>query len=208
VPAETNTYTIFGELTRAQTFTVGQAGLLTRVEFLLDTAAGYPAFDRQFQVIPTTAGVPLHGTAPLASFTITVPANPGTGSVAGFYGADVSTAGLMVAPGDVLALVSVGAVAPDMSHWWAGRFTAPPTYLGGAFYTEFFDAGKPDGVLHSQDTSKLAYDLGFRTWVDDGEQDPGPGPEPIPEPGTLVLLGVAVAALRWARGGRPVGSAR
>ena len=80
-------------------------GRLAGITTALDrTAAGYTAFDRLFQVIPTTAGVPLHGTAALASFTITVPANPGTGSVAGFYGADVSTAGLMVAPGDVLEL--------------------------------------------------------------------------------------------------------
>lgn len=210
-PAELNHFAVFSELTRAQTFTVGRAGLLSRVEVLLDTAAGLPALEWPFQVIPTSAGVPVYGTAPLASFVVTLPANPGAGSVAGFYGADVSAAGLMVAPGDVLAIVSVGAVPPDMSHWWAGRFTAPPTYLGGAFYTEFFDRrGNPDGVLHSQDTSELANDLGFRTWVDDGEQDPDPDPEPIPEPGTLVLFGAGLIALRlrWARGGRRAGSAR
>lgn len=196
-PGEVNTWTIFSELTRAQTFTVGMAGLLSRVEVLLDTAPGLAALDRPFQVVPTVGGVAVYGTAPLASFTITAPGNTGSGSVLGFYGADLTAFGLQVTPGEVLAIVSLGAPAPDSSHWWAGRFTAPPTYLGGAHYTTFYSGGQSDTTFHLQDTTKVVYDLGFRTWVDTGA--PEPEPEPIPEPALVMLFGVGVAALRRLR---------
>ena len=194
-PGEVNTWTIFSGLTRAQTFTVGMAGLLSRVEVLLDTAPGLAAFDRPFQVIPTVGGVPVYGTAPLASFTITAPGNSGSGSVLGFYGADLTAFGLQVTPGEVLAIVSLGAPVPDSSHWWAGRFTAPPTYLGGTLYTTFSSGGGSDSTFHLQDTTKVVYDLGFRTWVDNAT----PEPEPIPEPALVVLFGLGLAAVRRAR---------
>ena len=194
-PDVPNMAVVFSELTRAQTLTVGVAGLLSRVEVLLDTAPGLAPFERSFQLIPTSAGLPVYGTQPLASFTIVLPGNSGTGTVAGFYGADLTAFGLMVDAGDVLAIVDVGAPAPDSSHWWVGRFTAPPTYLAGAHYTTFWAGQGPDTTFHSQDTSKVAYDLGFKTWVDQG----APEPEPIPEPGILILLGTGLAAIRRAR---------
>lgn len=194
-PDVLNTWTVFSELTRAQTFTVGEAGLLSRVEVLLDTAPGLPALERTFQIIPTVGGVPVYGTAPLASFTITLPGNSGSGSVAGFYGADLTAFGIQVTPGDVLAIESLGAAAPDSSHWWTGRFTAPPTYLDGAFYTTVYVGGIPDTTFHLQDTAKVVYDLGFRTLVDTGDPDN----TPVPEPGILALLGLGFVALRLAK---------
>ena len=38
VPTNNNSYVVFGDLSRVETFTVGQAGLLSRVEVALDTA--------------------------------------------------------------------------------------------------------------------------------------------------------------------------
>ncbi len=193
-PASTNFWAVFGELSRAQTFTVGLAGRLSSVEVLLDTAEGLGSYDREFQIIPTNAGVPIYGTAPLASFVISLPANTGD-SVLGFYGADLTAFNLMVNPGDILAIVDVGGVAPDAGHWWVGRFYDLPTYDAGAFYTTRFVGGIPNTTYGLLDGAQTRYDAGFRTWIDHPSQDP----PAVPEPATFVLFGVGLAGIRMVR---------
>jgi hypothetical protein len=199
-PDNPNTYNVIGELTRAQTFTVGMDGQLGRVEVLLDTAPRSPALVRTFLIIPTAGGVPVYGTTPLASFMITLPGNEGDGSVLGFYGADLTEFDLQVASGDVLAIVGVGASAPDTGHWWVGLFTAPPAgYLDGAFYTTHMNGRDSDETFHPMDTENRAYDYGFRTWMALDEGGPITPPSTIPEPAILALIGLGLAALGFAK---------
>ncbi len=186
-PASPTLYTEFNELTRAQTFTVGTAGLLTRFEVLIESDSP-GSTTGLFEIHPTLAGVPVLGSGSMASAIVTY----GTSTGLAFYGADISAFGVMVSPGDVLAIVNPGHEPDYSARWWAGMFTGDH-YAGGQFYTNVFTLNPPG--VSSAYVAQAGHDLGFRTYVDSA------GAAPIPAPGALLLVGIGVVctALRRRR---------
>ena len=116
----------------------------------------------------------------------------GTNAGDNFYGADVSSFGIQVSPGDVLAIVDPGSGANE--GWWAGRFTEP-LFAGGQVYTQYY-TDRLFTIPSTEYRSETGYDLGFRTYVDAGEDFPS-----VPAPGALLLagLGVVCTAIRRRR---------
>lgn len=173
----------FGSQYRAQTFTVGVSGLLTRFDVYLNPfndgsgSAG-------FQIWNTTGGSPaaIPGVA-LASASIAFSGPDG------WFGADVAAAGLEVMAGDVLALVQVANSNTGAAGFWRSGVSANATYAGGqAFTTSVFD---PSGAwIGSTDQ-----DRGFRVYVD-------PDAAAVPTPPTVALVGLGLAGLAALRRGR------
>jgi hypothetical protein len=148
--------------TGAQTFTVGIAGVLTQVDVLVERN-GFA--DVHFDLRPTIGGVPIEdGAMALASVTLPASAVP---FPAAFLSFDVSSFGISVVQGDVLAIALGG-----NSRWSATRDDLYPG--GAAFFRSSPDLptfGSPSGIR----------DLGFRTFVE-------PAAVALPEPGTFTLL--------------------
>jgi hypothetical protein len=137
---------------RAQTFTVGTTGTLSRFEVeLFGVGATGSAV---FEIWNTTSGQPVAvpGT-PLASATIVF-----SDANHAFVGADL-TPGIPVAAGDVLAIVLKGG-APQLAYW---DHTADLYPSGSAFTTATSD---PTGPWIAIGGFGGARDFSFRTYVD------------------------------------------
>lgn len=137
---------------RAQTFTVGTTGTLSRFEVqLFGVGATGSAV---FEIWNTTNGQPvaIPGT-PLASATITF-----SGVNHAFVGADL-TPGIPVAAGDVLAIVLKGGT-PQLAYW---DNTADLYPSGSAFTTATSD---PTGPWIATGGFGGSRDFNFRTYVD------------------------------------------
>ncbi len=166
-----NTFFETGSLYRAQTFTVGISGTLSRFEVFMDSSSG----STLFEIWDASSGLPALASSGVALASATV-FYSGTGpsfTGSGFFGADVS---LSVNAGDVLALVEVGGSSTGFGRW-AGNSTNP--YASGSAFTT--STADPDGAflpLHP-------IDLSFRTYV-----------TTVPDAGsTLALLGAAFVGL-------------
>jgi len=162
-------------LYRAQTFTVGLSGLLTRFEVVLSASAGGTS---DFEIWSTVGGVPeaIPGTA-LAAGMVSF----GVGEA--WVGADLSGSGLNVTAGDVLALVQIANSTTGFGSW---RGASPDSYAGGEAFTT--NLTNPSGAW-------LAFggqDFSFRTFV-----DPDAGAA-VPEPATVVLMGLGLVGLGYA----------
>jgi len=134
---------------RAQTFTVGMTGTLSRFEVELSGTGS-----AVFEIWNTTNGQPvaIPGAA-LASATITF-----SGVDRTFVGADL-TPGISVKAGDVLALVLRGG-APQLAFW---SFT-PDLYLSGSAFTTA--TADPTGPWEPLTRFPGPSDFKFRTYVD------------------------------------------
>ncbi len=162
------------KLDAVQTFTVGVGGTLTNVEFLVSRNAGTVS-DLLFDVRATTAGgAPIEDDlTTLASVTIPG-ASISTSLPAGFINVDISSFGVIVSPGDVLAF-ALRPTAGEGFNW--GKGGGNP-YPGGASYWRFASAGITTW------TFDVSADMGFKTYVD-----------PVPEPASLALMLVAGAVM-------------
>ena len=168
--AEVGQSAAFGlsELTRAQTFTVGVDGVLDSVELLLRDSG-----TKTFEIHATTGGVPVLGSTPLASVSVTFAAG-----LASWVAIDFSSFAIPVSVGDVLAIVQPGAL-PVGGFWWAGG----GGYAGGTLYS----------TIDSSPGAYVAFpslDFNFRTYVE------------APEPAAGLLAAVAALLLLAGRRGR------
>lgn len=176
---------------RAQTFTAGLGGRLTRVEVLIERhPLGSSAL--LFEVRRTAGGAPLEPDGePLASLVV-----PASGIAPGrqFVGFDLSPSGLIVAPGDVLAW-SLRLPGGDSDYTVFGRI-GDPYERGSAF-----SRGPVPAMWTALGPPGVGSDLGFRTFVD---------PVVVAEPTGLTLsviggLGLLAHPGLWRRRDEPVG---
>jgi hypothetical protein len=173
-------------LRRAQTFTVGQSGILDRVELQV-WQEGNPTAPLVVEIRKTladsgapdpSAGALLASVSMAASLFSTDP-YPST-----YTGVDLNAQSFAVSAGDVLAIVATSTIAYPQWYLWTTSDSAAtppaPQYSGGmAFYA--YPASAPWSASASRDS-------GFRTYVT------------IPEPSGMVLCLAGFATLtvcRW-----------
>lgn len=159
----------------AQTFPVNLTGMLSQVDLQLrQIESTPPTGDATLDILNTSAGVPTTSRGTLNIDQATVPSFLETDPP--FINVDISSLGIMVSPGDVLAIVLT------MNH--------------PGDYTWLFAGGDPypqgDQLEHrlTEDTWREitnSFDLGFQTWVDTDAT--------VPEPATLAVL-TLVALIR------------
>lgn len=156
-------------LNSAQTFTVGITGMLSQVDVLVEKNG---PDELRLDVRPTVDGLPIEDdNAALASVTVPFATIP---SPRAFLSFDVSSFGVRVSQGELLAIVLTG-----NARWYGVTPELGPDdpYLGGAAYFR----GLPGAFFPPFDGRA---DLGFRTFVD-----------AIPEPPTIMLFGIGVVGL-------------
>jgi len=169
----------FGD--RAQTFTVGITGILSRVEirvFNRDLVATQPLI---IDIRTVVGGVPTEanfGPNILETHSVAAALVPTTQF--GFVGVDL--AGIAVTAGDVLAIAARTTDPANFSFIWGATNT--DLYAGGAQYNRVTGVpyGLNDGVR----------DLNFRTFVE------------VPAPGALLILGIGLVGVGIARRKRPI----
>ena len=170
---------------RAQTFTVGITGILSRIEmrvFRNNPASTGPLL---IDVRTVSGGVPFEPDTGAGILESHIVAGPSVSSdPTGFVGIDLS--GIAVAAGDVLAIAVRTSDPLDFSFIWGG--TNVDLYAGGAQYNRAVGAatwGQNDAIK----------DLNFRTFVEVS----------VPAPGAAAFLffgAVTVALTRCRRRGR------
>jgi hypothetical protein len=168
----------------AQTFTVGITGVLSQVDVLIEQNGPFP--ELRLDVRPTVDGLPIEDdNAALASVTVPLAAIPFPRAFLSF---DVSSFGIHVSQGELLAIVLTGnarwyGVAPGIGTPAVEGLApvADDPYPGGAAYFR----GPPGAPTFSlPGGGRLVADLGFRTFVD-----------VVPEPTTFMLFGIGVVGL-------------
>jgi len=158
-----------------QTFTVGIAGTLDRIDVLMFRLGGIfdPTGDPILSVYNTSAGLPTG--APLISVSVPEATVPFDNEA--FIAFDVSSANLAVNVGDVLAwgIRTTSEVGP---YWILndGDIGLPEDYTAGVGVRRF-----PPGDWSAMSP---ASDHGFRSWV-----------TPVPEPSTVALLAIGLIGL-------------
>lgn len=165
---------VFANWSYGQSFSVGRAGLLTRIDFQLGRAAGTA---QPLQVALRTASGDLPNLDPSAllfSGSIAAADVPVL-SYASSHTVSIELSSLspvMVAPGDKLVVV-LSSSDPNWYNWDnSGYFNSNPYPNGSAVQSTPSTSGW---------TPMANWDFGFRTWV-----------TPVPEPAGLVPLGMVL----------------
>lgn len=157
---------------RAQTFTVGVTGILSRIEIRVynrDLVATQPLI---IDIRTVVGGVPTEadfGPNILERHSVAAALVPTTGLV--FVGVDL--AGIAVTAGDVLAIAASTTDTANFSFIWGGTNT--DLYAGGAQYN------RVTGVPYNLNAG--IRDLNFRTFVE------------VPAPGVALILAMGLAGL-------------
>jgi hypothetical protein len=160
----------------AQTFTVGITGTLTQIDVMLGrNTLNVPSGDFAFDVRTTDGVVPyLPDTGPgiLGEGTIPIDDVPGGTFQDTFFGIDLTSFGIFVDSGDVLAFVG-----RTFRYSFSG--TTTDGYTGGSAFVRSTTTGN---WTNWTDIS----DFAIRTYVD---------AEPVPEPTTMLLLSSGLISL-------------
>jgi hypothetical protein len=146
---------ILADYSPAQTFTVGAAGKLSKVDVQIGRDSGANG-NLSLEIYPTTGGAP--SGSPLFSTPISASSIPIAGPSASlpFTSVDLSAANLNVTPGQQYAIALRGTAGfDDPNPFWNW---GSPGYSGGNPYDSAF--GQP------WDEVNQTFDFGFRTWVD------------------------------------------
>jgi hypothetical protein len=159
--------------TLAQTFTVGKPGILDAVELQLRQTTGtlhnplFQLFRTSNAVPPTARDLPIFSVELSLAEVPIIDAFPDVEIP--FTSIDVSSAGIVVAPGDEFVFVMSGP-GPASPPWllWRGTSTAGFTYAGGNSFARY---------NNGQWTNFDPHDFGFRTSVRE-----------VPEPGAGILF--------------------
>jgi hypothetical protein len=176
VPSADPTFvaSVFDWSPKGQTFTVGMPGTLAEVDVYI-ARENQAASPLMFGLLGTTGGVPDDGQQTLSLTPI--PAASISESL-GWLSIDISSYGVTVAKGEVLAIELVGTTANN-DYQWYGDWQA--TYSGGNAYDKY-----PVWASLGSD-----YQLGFRTYV-----------EPVPEPSSTLFLAAGLGGLAVFKGRR------
>jgi len=142
-----------GAYEKAQTFTVGITGMLDSVDVYIDRGAGIES-DLLFDIRGTTDGVPNDDNEnTLVSVTVPYDTVPTT---LGFFSIDISSYGLSVTEGDVLAIVLRSLPKSASDYTWYGTYTPPDGYANGDYYVRHTltywtapDSGNDDMVFRT-----------------------------------------------------------
>jgi len=172
---------ISGEVDKAQTFTVGLAGTLARVDVDIQRADATVTDPLLFDVRATTAGgAPIESNSTTLA-SLSIPA-VNVSLTRGFFSVDVSAFGIPVTPGEILAIVLRKPGEPDVDYSWFGNQSG----------------GYPAGAGYFRNPT-----AGFATWTPLGEEDLGfKSFVAVPAPSAVVLFAVgigALAGLTWRR---------
>lgn len=189
-----------GRADNAQTFTAGLAGLITRIDVLvqrLNINSGNLLFD----LLPTVGSVPVENLD--RSFASIVRPALGIAMEPQWISFDLTSFGVSIHPGDMLAIVLRDTTATCCATYlWRGSFDGS-IYAGGQRYLRGDDISGPvwnGGTLGTPPSNQANIDLDFRVFVDTE-------PARAPEPGTWALTILGMSALALATGG-PVGAKR
>ena len=155
---------------RAQTFTLGQSGLLSQLDLQLYQQPGSMT-PPTVQIRTTTGGVPNPGaSAVLFETTVDIGSLPFWEGFDDYIEPtcfDLRSAGIMVNPGDVLA-ISYQSSATSNSDWtmWSGNY-GDKYAAGASFWRQSF----------TQAWTQTNDEFSFRTWVDPNPSALPPGPQ-------------------------------
>jgi len=183
-------YTIYSQASISQTFTVGLSGLLSQVDLQIYKNTGATG-DLTFEILATSGGVPVPDSNPPLFQTVislsSLPTIDDPNLNVPLTSVDVSSGGINVTPGEVLALAlrsPNGSGVPPWTVWRSG----PDQYPRGAEYIEQNQAT----VWSPLTFAGQGQDGGFQTWVGTA----------VPEPSSIVLLvpGLLAIAIRWRKG--------
>jgi hypothetical protein len=161
----------------AQTFTVGLAGVLGRVEVavsrLVDAAAPL-----NVEIRSTIGGLPNPLSASVVAEGVLAPADVPNGPQFAFVGVDLLSDNFVVAPGDVLAIVLRSDTLAGGYFW---GFTPGDPYGGGHGFFRNHTPGTDPFLVGGGDHF-------FRTFV-----------APVAEPVSAALVGLSLVMLAFAR---------
>jgi hypothetical protein len=145
-----------GTFRRAQSFTVGLTGKLDHVAM-----RGVPG--SEMRILSTAGGIP--------TFTILASTSSFSVDANGWINWDLSTSGLIVAPGQILAMEMTATQNPFEAIWETGA-----GYAGGADYFLNTQFGFPDFTFNPDDDDQF-----FRTFVEIQAGE-------VPEPASFFLI--------------------